>query len=376
MKKSTKIQGIIICLFFVFLLVFASGCKKIEYTLNVNISPVGTGTVELSPNGEKFQEGTKVTLTPKPGSEYTFLGWSGPDSSSVINNKIVMSKNIDITAKFDLNSYSISVSVNPANSGTITGAGSYKSGLTVTLIATPATGYEFKNWTENGTIVSQETPYSFTASNNRTLVANFSLISYSISASINPANSGTVSGAGSYNFGQTASLTATPATGYIFSKWTENGVQVSTNKTYSFTVNSNRTLIANFELETMIRLQTGGGLNSGASIFFVALSKNVNYFILTVDELFDYNKYEADWYIDGGVIPFTTNYKQFNLATGVYYLLLSGSGTVSVTTITVSSGHQTFLVHASNGMIYIDNSQSLKSSGVEEESRKTVTYKR
>ncbi len=40
-------------------------------------------------------------------------------------------------------------------------------------MATPGTGYNFRNWTENGTNVSTSANYTFTASTNRTLVANF-----------------------------------------------------------------------------------------------------------------------------------------------------------------------------------------------------------
>jgi len=43
----------------------------------------------------------------------------------------------------------------------------------VTVTATANTGYTFANWTESGNIVSTSANYSFTASANRDLVANF-----------------------------------------------------------------------------------------------------------------------------------------------------------------------------------------------------------
>ena len=74
---------------------------------------------------------------------------------------------------------------------------------------------------------------------------------YTVSASANPTAGGTVTGAGSYASGTTCTLTATPATGYEFTKWTKNGSQVSTNASYSFTVNANATYVANFtEVQT------------------------------------------------------------------------------------------------------------------------------
>ena len=63
---------------------------------------------------------------------------------------------------------------NPTDGGTITGnLSQYTYGQTCNLIATPANGYTFTNWTENGNIVSTENPYAFTVNENRNLVANF-----------------------------------------------------------------------------------------------------------------------------------------------------------------------------------------------------------
>ena len=73
---------------------------------------------------------------------------------------------------------------------------------------------------------------------------------YYISASASPSSGGTVSGAGSYTSGSTATLKATASSGYSFINWTENGSVVSTNSNYSFTVSKARTLVANFETVT------------------------------------------------------------------------------------------------------------------------------
>ena len=55
----------------------------------------------------------------------------------------------------------------------MTGSGNYATGGAVTLIATPASGYQFTNWTEGGTVMSYRASYSFTAAADHTLVANF-----------------------------------------------------------------------------------------------------------------------------------------------------------------------------------------------------------
>lgn len=72
-------------------------------------------------------------------------------------------------------SYTISTYANPTDGGAITGAGTYQQGVSCTLTATANNGYTFTNWTENGTIVSTNTNYTFDVTANRTLVANFTI---------------------------------------------------------------------------------------------------------------------------------------------------------------------------------------------------------
>ena len=78
------------------------------------------------------------------------------------------------------------------------------------------------------------------------------LPSYTVSVSCSPIDGGTAEGGGIYQEGQTCTVTATANAGYIFTNWTENGGVVSTNANYSFTVNGNRTLVANYAV-------SGGG---------------------------------------------------------------------------------------------------------------------
>ena len=59
--------------------------------------------------------------------------------------------------------------------GTVTGGGSYAPGSSVTVQATAASGYVFRNWVKNGTsqIVSTANPYTFTVQEQTDLVATF-----------------------------------------------------------------------------------------------------------------------------------------------------------------------------------------------------------
>lgn len=59
--------------------------------------------------------------------------------------------------------------------GTVTGGGSYAPGTSVTVRATAASGYVFRNWIKNGTsqVVSTANPYTFTVNEQTDLVATF-----------------------------------------------------------------------------------------------------------------------------------------------------------------------------------------------------------
>ena len=72
------------------------------------------------------------------------------------------------------------------------------------------------------------------------------LPSYTVILSSNPIEGGTITGSGTYEQDQNCTVTATANAGYTFANWTENGGQVSTDATYTFTVDADRTLVANF----------------------------------------------------------------------------------------------------------------------------------
>jgi len=64
----------------------------------------------------------------------------------------------------------------------------------------------------------------------------------------NPNDAGIVTGAGDYFVGDTCVVTATPNDGFLFVNWTENGDIVSDDDIYSFVIEKDRNLIANFNV--------------------------------------------------------------------------------------------------------------------------------
>jgi hypothetical protein len=69
--------------------------------------------------------------------------------------------------------YVVSLIANPPESGTLSGNGTFQSGSTVNISATPNSGFTFNNWSINSNTVSTDNPYSFSLTGDTSLVGNF-----------------------------------------------------------------------------------------------------------------------------------------------------------------------------------------------------------
>ena len=186
----------------------------------------------------------------------------------------------------DLPTVMISASAAPSGWGTVQGAGAYPIGSLVSMLAIPGAGHGFVNWTEGNTIVSTSANYSFTAAVDRTLVAHFTQ-AYTITTSSLPQAGGSTSGGGIYNQGASVTVSAVPASGYNFTAWLEGGSPVSTSANYTFTINANRNLVAQFtatQASALFDFDTGtppcwpgesmpgSQTNAGLTAYFTALN--------------------------------------------------------------------------------------------------------
>lgn len=218
------------------------------YTIATSSSPPAGGSTS---GGGTKTAGESVSVAATPASGYSFTNWT--ENSGVVSNNatytFTASANRTLVANFSATpvNYTLAVSAAPAAGGSVTGAGTYAAGTNVTATATPASGYTFTAWTASGLTVSTAASYTFAIGGNVSLVANFTAQpTYAISTSSSPPAGGTTAGGGNKIAGSSVSVFASPATGYSFTNWTENGGVVSNSATYTFTATANRTLVANF----------------------------------------------------------------------------------------------------------------------------------
>lgn len=237
--------------------------KPVEYSVNVTVSPPGTGTVTKSPDKATYSHGEQVTLTATviaPG--FNFAGWSGSGVSGTESEKTVtVTQNMNITATF-AQSFTVTTGVNPAGGGTVNlnpPGPSYTPGTEVTVTAVANSGYTFTGW--GGDLSGSNPSETITVNGNMNVVANFGQPQFTFNAT--SAGNGTVGWTPKKDFyaeGEEITVTATPDTGYAFGGWT--GGLTSTINPLQFSITGNTSVVANFVTTQLYVLSVsvpGGG---------------------------------------------------------------------------------------------------------------------
>ena len=120
-------------------------------------------------------------------------------------------------ARFRIQQCLIKTEVIPEGAGTVNGGGIYNYGTTIHLTAHSNTGYVFDRWND-GNITNPRTIF---VEGDASYTAVFIPLQYEITTECDPVEGGSVSGAGMYDYGSTATLTATPNENYSFICWSD-----------------------------------------------------------------------------------------------------------------------------------------------------------
>lgn len=229
----------------------------------VILGTIGSGSVS---GAGRYPIGTQVTVRATAAADWEFIGWyQGPSGagqriSANANYTFTVNEDTNLVAKFQGAPVTLTVQSSNNTMGTVSGGETVPAGSNVTARATPNAHYVFKNWTENGNVVSTDANYTFVLNTNRTLVANFEAApTVTVAVSADPAAGGTVSGGGSVEAGTSVTVTATAESGYIFVAWhagTVAGEVVSSNASYTFQPAANTTLVAEFMQRAGVRLES------------------------------------------------------------------------------------------------------------------------
>jgi len=234
--------------------------SQLSYTLSV--AKTGSGSVKVNgttvslPYSAQFLSGTSVTLEAVPTSGWAFANWSGDLSGSANPTSITMNGARSVTASFSQLSYTLSVTKTGGGSVKVNGtvrslpwSGVFYSGDEVTLEAVPDAGWRFAGWSGDATWPTS--PLVLTMTGNKSIVATFEQLSYTLSIAKVGSGSVLVNGAphtlpwsGQVAYGTEVTLEAVAATGWRFDGW--SGDATWSGSTLIVTVTSDKNLTANF----------------------------------------------------------------------------------------------------------------------------------
>ena len=247
--------------------------KALTYNIRVGTKTLGSDVV--SPMADSITGDRKIIAVGNCGLKTSYILNNLKDdkyffSVQVIDNSYEGGVFSEESSFIVGNSVKISVVSNANEKGTVTGSNDYPLGKPISVYASPKSGYAFFNWTENGVVVSTSSKYTFVATANRSLVANFG-VGFTISATTMPVASGLITGTRGYIVNEAVSLQVEPLSSYVFVNWTENGVVVSTSPQLKFTATSNRNLVANFVKGIKVKAipqPSQGGVTTGSGNYY------------------------------------------------------------------------------------------------------------
>jgi hypothetical protein len=285
----------------------ATGGTPPATTYTITVTPPSNGSFTVKAGGTDVTEaaaGTTITLTASPASSYQFKQWTvtGATVSSTTASPATFTMPagaVTVAAEFEATggtppptTYNITVT-SPANGSFTVKAGSTDvteatAGTTITLTASPASSYQFKQWNVTGATVSSTTasPATFTMPAGAvTVAAEFEVIppaKYAITAQTATGGTFTVK-AGDADVteaaaGTTITLAASPASSYQFKQWNVTGATVSsaTANPATFTMPSTTvTVTAEFEQVSTVTFNAMGG-TGGPNPVTVAVGGSVS----------------------------------------------------------------------------------------------------
>lgn len=189
-----------------------------QYTVDVSCEE-SMGTVK---GAGTYAAGQVATVRAIAAEDASFVGWfrNGTCVSSKKTYRFTVREDTSLYAVFASGSYVLSTVASPAEGGAVSGFGGYEAGDCATLRAIANTGYSFAGWTDDkGETISENADYTVKVTGDVTYTATFAPKSYQVALSASDDGVGILSGEGSYQFGDTVELNATPMGTKRFVGW-------------------------------------------------------------------------------------------------------------------------------------------------------------
>lgn len=151
-----------------------------QFYINVNADPANAGYVV---GAGTFPKGTRHSITAAAIQGYHFTHWTDSLNRIVSTNlqyDLVVEKDETYTAHFALDApvieeYNVTIITNPADKGSVSGGGTYKSGQTAIIVPSPVEGWAVDTVTASGgnLVDNSNGTYSIVVTRDLTITVNF-----------------------------------------------------------------------------------------------------------------------------------------------------------------------------------------------------------
>jgi hypothetical protein len=275
-----------------------------QFTITAVPNPSQGGTVSIT--SIIVDCGEEITLIATPYIGYRFINWTEDDvvvcPDSIYTFTVTDTRHL--VANFEYVEYLIILLAAPNPfCGDVYDSGFYPLDTTITVRAVAHIGYQFKEWQEDGQMVSPQANYTFLVTGARILTAIFEYATFDVILEADQWNYGTVevTSGDSLNlpYGTMVTIKATPYNGYTFKDWTyEDGVWFSDSVERTFPVHHSYHLIAHFVPElctiTLTPRPFGGGTVEGGGTFYIGDSTTLKAFPNSNYVFRDWTDFETD----------------------------------------------------------------------------------
>ena len=228
-----------------------------------NQERMGTVAAEPASANNMYDYQSEVTLTATAADGFQFKEWLNKEDRAVLftENPLTLEalQNYELIARFVIDTFAVdytAIVLNDDNTfdtlaaaGTITGAeNGLMFGEVATITAEPAEHYEWSHWatsTEDITSLSADQTINFRVLADTMLYPVFTPMHYTVTIE-NTDTRATYAGAGEYAYGDTVTISVSNVDpNYDWMGWMENGETVTTDSSYTFVIDADRTFFGN-----------------------------------------------------------------------------------------------------------------------------------
>lgn len=144
-----------------------------KYNITVNSNDENFGSVS---GGGEIIAGENATISANANEGYKFVNWTVEGNVKSRDNPYTFKAEEDVTVVGNfrkLKDFTVTLVSDPEAGGTLTGGGSFKEDSEVTINATANPDYEFSGWYDGENLVSNQSEYNFTITENVNLTGKF-----------------------------------------------------------------------------------------------------------------------------------------------------------------------------------------------------------